>query len=212
LKRFGAAIALMLVVVLWLVTSSQGGAADKLLPVNGHVKKESSKELRLGFGRVMPWQWTMSALEARSTTSRDRVCFLVGFLGPLVPAPGGGVQGPGTGESKCGPIDPKRGVVVTSPNGAGSIELPSGKTESWQAFDAGIAAYPPFVGHVRLNFLGGGSEVRKTRAVPRNLAFQDAEPFRYIVYAVHGCVSEVEGLAKGRVVAHVGPRDCSDSP
>lgn len=202
-----------LAVVLWLVTSSQGGEMDRPLPVGGgHVKKVSAKELRLGFGRVMPWQWSMSALERPGSPSSDRVCFLVDRLGPLVPVPGRGVMGPGTGGEGCGPIDPKRGVVVASPIGDGSIELPTGKTESWKAFDIGIAAYPPSVHRVRLVFSGGGSEVLKSRAVPSALAFKNTEPFRYVVFAVHGCVSEVEGLAKGRVVAHVGPRDCSDSP
>ena len=92
------------------------------------------------------------------------------------------------------------------------MKFPFGKTVSWKSFDIGVAAYPPSVDQVRLVFSGGGSEVLKSRAVPSALAFKNTEPFRYVVFAVHGCVSEVEGLAKGRVVAHVGPRDCSDSP
>lgn len=213
MKRLAAAGALILAGALWFVASSQGGGADERLPVGGdRVTKVSPKELRLGFARVMPWQWTILAEERPSMSSRDRVCFSVDLYGPLVPVPGHGVMGPGGSAARgCGPIDPSRGVLVAQSERGGSVEPPKGKIESWQSFDVGIAAYPPSVGKVRLVFSDGASEILKTRAVPKDVAFRNTESFRYAIFAVHGCVSEAEGFVKSRVVARVGPRACDDS-
>lgn len=120
-------------------------------------------------------------------------------------------MGPGAGGAeKCGPITPNRGTVVTRPVKAGSQTLPSGETESWESFDIGIAAYPPSVGQVRLMFSDGASEVVKAGAVPGRLAFKDAEPFHYALFAFDGCISGVQGLTKGRVVARAA-RPCNAS-
>lgn len=210
----GIAVAVVAAMALWFVASSQGGNSDGRLPVGGdHVTKVSPTELRLAFATVMPWRWNMWAVKRPSRTSTARVCFLVDLNGPMGPLSGGGIiTGPEVGAKGCGPIAPSRGVVVALPNSGGSVEFPSGKTVSWKSFDVGVAAYPPSVDHIRLVFSGGGSEVLKTRAVPSALAFKNTEPFRYVVFAVHGCVSEVEGLARGRAVAQVGPRECSESP
>lgn len=205
------AVTAALASALWFVAASQGGDPNRGMPVGGgHVVKVSPTELRLAFRRDMPWQWNMWAVERPSATSVHRVCLVVNLLGPLFPVPGQGFMGPETGGKGCGPIDPSRGVVVALPHGGGSVEAPSGEDVSWKSFDIGVAAYPPSVDQVRLVFSDGGSEVVKTRSVPKGIAFKRTEPFRYLVFAVHGCVSEVEGLAKGRVVARVGPRDCSD--
>lgn len=208
------AVAAVLATALWFVASSQGGDAGRRLPVGGgHVTKVSPTEVRVAFATAMPWQWNMWIVKRPSLTSTDRVCLMVDLLGPLGPVRNGlVVQGPEVAHKGCGPIDPSRGVVVASPNGGGSVEFPSGITESWKAFDIGIAVYQPSVDRVRLVFSGGGSEVLRTRALPNAVAFKNAEPFRYVVFAGRGCVSEVEGLEKGRAVAHVGPRDCSGSP
>lgn len=199
----------------WLVASSQGEGSHQALPVGGgHVKKVGPRDLRLGFGDVRLFSWTMLAEEGRQHSSRGRrVCFGVGLVGPLVHLPnGGGVMGPETGGRKCGPIKPTKGILSAVATKAGSQTLPSGKTESWQAFDVGVAAYPPSVGHVRLVFSDGASKVLKARSIPQRLAFKGAEPFHYVVFAFKGCVREVQGLARGNVVAHVGEPGCNQSP
>jgi len=111
----------------------------------------------------------------------------------------------------CGPIKITRPIKAVLPEKAGSITQPSGETESWQSFDVGVVAFAPTVGQVRLSFSDGTSEVLKTRAVPGSFAFKEAEPFRYALFAVHGCVSKVQGLAKGRVIVSIDERGCSDS-
>lgn len=208
-----AATVIALAVALLFVASSQGGDSDRRMPVGGgHVRKTSPTELRLASARVItPWQWIIWALKRPSQISMDRVCLFVDLLGPGGPFPGGFILGPEQGAKGCGPIDPSRGVVVMLPTADGSVKLPSGKTETWKSFDVGAAAYPPSVDQVRLVFSGGGSELLQTRALPGAVAFKGTEPFRYVVFAVHGCVSEVEGLESGREVARVGPRTCSGS-
>lgn len=196
---------------LWLVSSSQGGSNHGRLPVNSHVQKVSPKELRLGFGRVRLFSWAMWAEDRPWSPSRDRVCFSVGVEGPLAHLPNGGTLGSETGGHKCGPIKANRGAVMAVPFKAGSMTLPSGKTESWRSFDIGVAAYPPSVDQVRLIFSDGGSEVLKARALPGHLAFKDNEAFRYALFAVDGCVSKLEGLVRGRVVARASEPECGDS-
>jgi hypothetical protein len=119
-------------------------------------------------------------------------------------------MGPETGGTGCGPIKSGRGVVVTMPNQGGSVIPPSGKAESWQSFDVGLAAYPPSVGQVRLVFSDGASEVLRAHSIPSNVAFKDVELFHYAAFAVHGCISKVEGLARGKVVARSN-KACSGS-
>lgn len=197
-----------LAVALWFVASSLGGGGHGRLPVDGGVKRVSANELRLGFARVLPWQWSMWAEARPWSSSRDRVCFLVDLLGPLAVLPNGSAMGPETGGKRCGPIKSSRGAVVTMPTKEGSQTLPTGETESWQSFDVGIAAYPTSVSQVRLVFSDGGSEVLRARAVPGRVRFRNAESFHYAVFAVNGCISEVQGLAKGRVVARFGEQEC----
>lgn len=215
MRKISAAVAatIALAVALLFVATSQGGDSDRRMPVGGgDVTKTSPTELRLASARVIiPWRWNMWAVKRPSLTSIDRVCLFVDLLGPGGSFPGGFILGPEVGAKGCGPIDPSRGVVVALPTEGGSVELPSGKTESWKSFDVGAAAYLPSVDRVRLVFSNGGSELLKTRAVPDAVAFKGTEPFRYVVFAVHGCVSRVEGLEKGRTVARVGPRVCSGS-
>lgn len=211
MKRVTAAVAVILAGALWLVASSQGGSDHERLPLKSPVQKASPKELRLGFGGTRLFQWSMWAADRSGPYSGIPVCFSVGLVGPLAQLVNGKSGGPETGDHKCGPIKAKRGAIVTVPVGAGSITPPHGKTESWQSFDVGMAAYRPSVDQVRLVFSDGESEVLKARAVPSRAAFKGAEPFHYAVFAVHGCVSEVQGLVRGKVVARVGDPECDVS-
>jgi len=101
---------------------------------------------------------------------------------------------------------------VTIPREAGSAGLRSGETLSWRSIDVGVAAYSQKVDDVRLLFAGGGSEVLKARALSRGLALKNAEKFRYVVFAVEGCVREVQGLVGGRVVAQEHSEECVGPP
>jgi hypothetical protein len=120
--------------------------------------------------------------------------------------------GSGGSEEKCGPITHNHhGVFLSLPTPQGSQTLPSGQTETWEAFDVGIAAFPPSVGQIRLVSAGGSQETIMARRVPKTIAFKNAEPFHYAVFAVYGCVSEVQGLTNGQVVARVHSRpSCRD--
>ena len=164
--------------------------------------------LRLDFGEDHSFSWSMWAASRAWPGPHNRVCLLVGLVGPLVHLPNGAAMGPGTGDDRCGPIKSGEGVAVTMPTKEGSITPPSGSAEPWEAFDVGIAAYPPSVGQVRLIFSDGATEILKTRSVPGRLAFKDAEPFRYAVFAYLGCVRELQGLAKGKVVARAIQHEC----
>jgi hypothetical protein len=203
-----AASAVVLTAVLWLVVSSQGASGHGDLPINIHAQKASPKDLRLGYGEVKLFGWTMWAVDSAWSGRRRRVCFSVNLLGPLARLPHGHFLGPETGGHRCGPIKAKRGVIVAVPEEAGSTTPPSGKTESWSSFDVGLAAYQPSVDQTRLVFSDGESEVLKTHAVPEHLALKGAEPFRYALFAFQGCVREVQGIARGRVVARFGGLEC----
>jgi hypothetical protein len=112
----------------------------------------------------------------------------------------------------CGPIKTSRGAVkAVLPEGAGSIDPPTGGSDSWESFVVGVVAFAPSVHHVRLVFSDGASQVVKARAVPPHLAFEHTELFHYAVFAVKGCVSNMQGLAKGKVVAQIR-QACDESP
>lgn len=78
-----------------------------------------------------------------------------------------------------------RGMVFDAVGQGRFCDSPSSETESWRSFDVGVAAYPPVRRPGPPGLLEGGSEVLKTRAVPGRLAFEDTEPFRYVVFAIH---------------------------
>lgn len=203
---------MLLVGTLWLVASSDGGTSHGRLPLNGRVRQGPPKQLRLGVGRTSSFLWQMWAEAKPSSPSMDRVCIHLNLVGPLAHAPNGSFGGPEVGRNMCGPIKSRGGIVkaVMWVKG-GSTSLPSGETESWQPFSVGAVAFLPFVSQVRLAFSDGGSEVLKARAVPGRLAFKDAEPFHYALFANLGCVTMVQGLAKGKVVANGDEKECGDS-
>lgn len=200
---------MILVGALWLVASSDGGSRRERLPLHAQVQRESSTSLRLGVGRITTFSW---AMWAELSPSRDHVCVDTVLAGPIYHFPNGSSGDPGEGNRyMCGPIKTTRSIKAVLPEKASSITQPSGETESWQSFDVGVVAYPPSIGQVRLSFSDGTSEVIKARAVPSRLAFKGAEPFHYALFAVHGCVSKVQGLARGRVMVSTDERGCSDS-
>lgn len=151
-------------------------------------------------------------MAAELSPSRDHVCVDTVLAGPIYHFPNGASGDPGEGNRHmCGPITTTRPIKAVLLEKAGSITQPSGKIESWQSFDVGVVAYPPSISQARLIFSDGSSEVMKTRVVPSRFAFKDAEPFRYVMFAVSGCVSKVQGLAKGRVIVSTDERGCSGS-
>jgi hypothetical protein len=151
-------------------------------------------------------------MAAELSPSRDQVCVDTVLAGPIYHFPNGASGDPGEGNRHmCGPITTTRPIKAVLLEKAGSITQPSGKIESWQSFDVGVVAYPPSISQARLIFSDGSSEVMKTRVVPSRFAFKDAEPFRYVMFAVSGCVSKAQGLAKGRVIVSTDERGCSGS-
>ena len=206
-----AALALVLVGVLWLVLFSGGGQAAGRLPVNeGRVKRTLPMVLMLGEGKLPAWHWRVAAAERTGAWGGGkRECFSVHMAGPLVHVAGGSMSGNGSVGKKCGPVARKGGVAVSLPTKGGELSLPMGQSEAWQSFDVGVGAYPPSVGRVRLIFAGGHVETMRARSVPKRLAFKKGEPFHYVVFAVYGCVRELQGLADGHVVADIGLHGCA---
>ena len=211
MKRYAvAAVVLILLGVLWLASVSQGGSDHSRMSMDTHVRKVSPKQLRLGFGEVRLFRWSMWAEGRPWIPSQKRVCFSVALEGPLFHLPNGATMGTEVSGQNCGPVDGGKGTVVTLPIGASSITLPDGTTESWESFDLGVAAFPRPVGQVRLVFSDGAIEVLKSRVIPRHLMLDGVEPFSYALFAMQGCVSQVQGLLRGKVVAHV-IKHCDDS-
>jgi hypothetical protein len=177
------------------------GASHRLFPTHAdEAKKVGPGVVRLGFGKIKPFAWSVYAERGRPG---GPACFAVRVVGPLHEFPGDGAGGPEASETKCGLDVSRHSQVVTVPTKGG---------ESWRPFDIGVAAYNLPVTRVRLGFSGRGWEEIGTRRQRRDLGVAGLDSLRYAVFAVEGCVSEVQGLAGSRVVANVSQSGCDESP
>lgn len=159
-----------------------------------------------------PFLWSAGFTTARPSGSAQpgALCAFAEAIGPLERYKGGAGSGGGTGGRRCGPMNPRKGLAETVFIKSGSIkQVELGTTESWQAFDIGVVAFPPFVKKARLSFAGGGSLMLSLRRLPKSLRPESWEPFRYVSFGVYGCVSELEGMSKGKVVARVHESECN---
>ena len=152
--------------------------------------------VQFGRGSIAPFRWSIYAQGGHP------VCFAVYVDGPLQEFPGHTFGGPETSETKCALNAAQQRVVAVPMRDGDSEQLP------WPAFDVGIVAFDRPVNRVRLIVFGGGSTELQTRRVGVNFGVSGLSSLRYAVFAVEGCVSRVEGLEGGRVVATVTDRSC----
>lgn len=158
-----------------------------------------------------PFKWATSigTQPTQKAAEPTRFCVFSNIVGPIERDPGGTSNGPETGGQNCGLLNPKTGLVENSFIPAGSLkQFTLETTESWMGFDIGSALYPPSVEKVRLRFAGGASTVLPLRRLPASVQPPKWEPFRYVSFAVYGCVNQFEGLSKGKVVARVNKDAC----